>query len=230
MATEQHSAEKDLLRLIENPGEIESKKTGQAGGGQAAKASSKKMSLLDFSKRFKGNGAKKSFDLKAVFKGRKVVLQILFLATLGVFGYFVVTVVREYTKVKDTKNLAKFTKFTYIAEGKVANNAQIPGQDLGSAENAPEPNTDNLRNIFQRGAVKKDEPKKDDVSVILSDYRLAGISIAPDSKETYAMVKNVKTNITFFLKQGEQLDGMQLLNIFDNKLVLKVRGKDVELR
>ena len=78
--------------------------------------------------------------------------------------------------------------------------------------------------------MKKEEEKKEEGGVTLTDYRLVGLSPAADPNDSYVMIKNAKTNITFFLKKGEKLDGMELMNISENKITLKVKGKDVELR
>ena len=134
------------------------------------------------------------------------------------------TVAREYTKAKNTKSLAKFI---YITEGKETREAE-PAPD--AKQEAPENELSALRNIFKPDSMKKEEEKKDESTVSLADYRLVGISQAADPKEIYTMVKNVKTNITFFLKKGEKLDGMELMNIYDNKVVFKAKGREVELR
>jgi len=222
MTDTQHSAEKDLLRLIENPAEAEKKKSER----DAEQAPVRKISLFSFRKR-KTEGvaeAKKKFDAKSFLTDRKLILRLLFAATLGVFVYFVVTVFHEYSKAKNTKNLVKFT---YISSGRPAD---ASGSSEESNNDLPDGETSALRNIFKPDSVKKEEEKKDDTTITLNDYRLVGISQSSEPGEVYAMIKNAKTNITFFLKKGERLDGMELANIFDNKVILKVKGHDVELR
>src|SRR6185295_5194484 len=99
MTEQQYSAEKDLLKLIENPAEIETKKK-ELDAQTGAALSGKKRSF--FSKR--GEGQKKKLDLAGFFKDRKQILRLLFIATLCVLVYFVMTVMREYSKLKNTKN------------------------------------------------------------------------------------------------------------------------------
>ena len=228
MTDKQPSAEKDLLKLIENPGEADLKKLELAVGSPLVAEPGKKMSFFSFSKKDKKANAKKSPGLKVILFGRKQILRVLFAVTLCVFAYFIMTVAREYSKLKDTK---KLVNFTYISEGKEARVTGQPAADFKTAaDNAIEAETAGIRNIFKPDSAKKEEAKKDEATIVLNDYRLVGISFSPDPKETYAMVKNAKSNITFFLKKGEKLDGMELVNIFDNKVTLKVGGKEVELR
>lgn len=228
MADKVHSAEKDLLRLIENPGEVELKKAENAGKDAAEAEPVKKISLFSFSKRRKDAGSKKRFDVKTLLTDRRQILRVLFFLVFCAFVFFVVTVAREYSKSKNTKNLVKFT---YISQGKEARTSEsLSGDSGGGADSYLEKEIAGIRNIFKPDSVKKEEEKKDEGHVSLADYRLVGISQSSDPKEVYAMIKNVKTNITFFLKKEEKLDGMELVQIFENRILLKVRGKEVELR
>lgn len=223
MTEKQHSAEKDLLRLIENPGEAELKKSEIAVAAPVHETV-KKISLFSFAKRSKNQAPKKTFDLLATLSDRRLILKVLFAAMLCAAVYFVVTVAREYSKARSTKNLVKFT---YISDGKEARTTEPAAQDAVSQTPAE---ADGVRDIFKLDSVKKEDEKKDGGGASLADYRLVGISFSSDPKEVYAMIKNVKTNITFFLKKNEKLDGMELVNILDNRIVLNVKGKDVELR
>ena len=228
MADKVHSAEKDLLRLIENPGEAELKKSEITGTDPAGAEPVKKISLFSFSKRRQNKAAKKEFDLKAFLTDRRQILKVLFFLVLCAFIFFVATVAREYSKSKNTKNLVKFT---YISQGKEARSSDSLSEgSSGGTETYLEKEIAGIRNIFKPDSVKKEDEKRDEGYVSLADYRLVGISQSSDPKEIYAMIKNVKTNITFFLKKEEKLDGMELLNILENRILLKVRGKEVELR
>ena len=227
MTEGQYSAEKDLLKLIENPGEIESQKPKLVNVKASGKTFLKKLSVFSFLKHSKQVSPKTPFDLKSMLTDRKQILKLLFVITLCVFVFFIVTIFREYTRIKNMKNLVKFT---YVSQGKEAHTAETASDAKSLLDNGPEPDLTNPRNIFKAGPAKKEEEKKDDVTVALNDYRLVGISLEPDPKETYAMVKNIKTNITFFMKKGENLNGIEILNILDNKLILKVKGREVEFR
>ncbi len=225
MSQLQHSAEKDLLRLIENPGEAEQKKTELAAAQDEKTV--KKIALFSFARRKRNSGAKKKFSLAAALTDRKLILRILFVVTVCLFIYLIVTVAGEYSKSKNTKNM---TKFSFHSEGKEIKMIDGASVVSGEAEHPAGKESFNIRNIFKQDSGKKEEEKKDDVAAALADYRLVGISQSADPSEMYAMIKNAKTNITFFLKKGEKLEGMELVNIAENKVMLRVKGKEVELR
>ncbi len=226
MPDKQDSAEKDLLRLIENPGEVELRKAKVPVPGEGGKGLPKKISMFSFAKRSPKQSVRSPFSFQVFLTDRKQILRLLFVVMILFFAYFIAVVAIEFRKMKNTKNLVKFT---YISAGK---EARVNSEAVAGANTDPEIQleTANIRNIFKPGAAKKEDDKRDEGTVALTDYRLVGISLSADPNEIYAMIKNVKTNITFFLKKGEKLDGMELLSIFDNKLVLKVKDKEVELR
>ena len=87
-----------------------------------------------------------------------------------------------------------------------------------------------LRNVFKPFAKKIEEKKADDPSMKLAEYKLVGISIEHDPKDSYAMIENTKTNITFFVKRGENFAGLELVEILDEKLIFKSGGETVEFR
>ena len=121
-------------------------------------------------------------------------------------------------------------KFTYVSQGKEAQGGADTTVSVlkDGLDTVMEADSGPHRNIFKPGPAKKEEEKRDETTVALSDYRLVGLS--PDPQENYAMVKNTKTNITFFLKKGEFLNGMEIVDILENKLILKIKGKEVEFR
>ena len=226
MTEGQYSAEKDLLKLIENPGEAESQKSKALGLGSGGVL--KKLSPFSFlQKREKSASSPHSKKgLQETLFDRKFILKFLFVVTLCITAYFVFTIFREYRHSKNTKNLVKFT---YVSEGKEASKPTETAVSVLKEPDAPAGTQEGPhRNIFKPGPAKKEEERKDPVTVALGDYRLVGLSL--DQNETYAMVKNVKTNITFFLKKGEVLNGMEIVDILENKLVLNVQGKQVEFR
>ena len=105
MTEGQYSAEKDLLKLIENPGEAESQKARALAGGPAGGVL-KKISIFSFlKKREKTAGAaphvKRGFQ--ETLTDRKFILKILFITTLCVAIYFVATIIREYVRSKNTR-------------------------------------------------------------------------------------------------------------------------------
>ena len=211
--TPSSSAEKDLLKLIENPQEIETRKkaspverpatTRPAPGGKA-----------------RGKSAHKPFDLKAFLTDRKNIIKILFVIAVVVFVNLIVNIYVESRKLDRARNFNNFVvadKKIVIKEGEIAK----------IEEEQPE---GGFRNIFRPKQKKVEEAKVDPSTQVLQNYKLVGISIDPDPSGSSAMIENVKTNVTFFLHKGETLDGMELVDILDEKLILRVQGQTVEMR
>ncbi len=60
-------------------------------------------------------------------------------------------------------------------------------------------------------------------------YKLVGISQSSDPAETYVMVENSQTKLTYFLQYGQQVEGLELERILEDKVIVKIGGKSVEL-
>lgn len=230
MPEEQNSAEKDLLKLIENPQnadiqkkafEAEAAKTAQAAQAAAPAPAAAKSAKNATPK------AKFSFSLKHL-KQRKNILRGLGLLTVCGFFYLIFSIFNEYGKLQKAKNL---DKFTYIVNGREQKISQpeATAKDAEPKVAAPAADTP-FRNIFKPAAQKNVETKQDTAQNSLQDYKLVGISIDPGQEESYAMIENVKTKTTFFLKKGESLEGMELVSIREDKLLVKTQGQIVELR
>lgn len=233
MTDDQRSAEKDLLKLIENPGEAEAQKKALDESRPAPAAAGKKkargFSLFSFAKKGPAEVSHApSRGLAEILLDRRTAIRALALLTVIIFGYFIATAFTEYSKLQKTKN---FEKFNYIFEGK-EQNAPKTVLTLPSDTPAVEEKEPAIRNIFKPWAQRQEEgdvPGGNSGSAI-KDFKLVGISLTEDVKDSYAMVENSKTGITFFLKKGEKLAGMELLDITENKLIFKEGGKSVELR
>ena len=126
----------------------------------------------------------------------------------------------ESKKLKTARNFDNFV----VADKKII----IKEGEIAKVEEAE--NQSPLRNIFRPKQKKVEEAKPDPVKKVSDDYKLVGISIDPDPVNSSAMIESVKTNITFFLHKGEKLDGMELVDILEDKLILRVQGQTVELR
>lgn len=85
------------------------------------------------------------------------------------------------------------------------------------------------RNIFQpAGAVASGDGGASVVSVS-SSYRLVGIAAAADPSDTYVMVENTQTKLTYFLQYRQPVEGLELERILEDKVIVKIGGKSVEL-
>ena len=226
MAPEQASAEKELLKIIENPGAV-SKKPGVSGkAGLTVKkgAAGKK----------KEAGVSKALDLKALIKDRKFYIKVLGIVLFWVFIFFVVTFIREYLKLQNMKKIGQIAtsaqKQEKEAEHLVGENNPT-GADLSPQAKVSSPDEVD-RNIFRPGpSKKKEEPEKvDPVKAAFQDFKLVGTSLSVKSSESYAMVENIKSKTTQFLKEGDALSGAKLIRITEDKAVFQIGGRQVELR
>lgn len=217
---EQPSAEKDLLKIIENPKDIDAHKRKDADISAPAKIIRSDPEPKSVSKKFS------VFDVKNLLLNRKNIIRLLAVITAGVFVFFIFTTVQEYNNLKKAKNLDAFTLIVNGQEQKTSRAEASSGGFLNSIEDTGA----SLRNIFRPGASKTEESKKESAASPLADFKLVGISVASSPSDSYAMIENTRTKITFFLKKGEKLEGMELLEIFEDKLSLKAQGEIVELR
>ncbi len=217
MAEESRSAEKDLLKIIENP---------QSAAAQPAKAQG-----ADADAKGRGGKAGKSrkgpkvppVDLKTLLFNRHSVIKILFSVSLIVLLYLIYSIISEAKKLKVARNFG-----TFIAGEQTAPDAKKTGLaasvDFSALTDGP------LRNIFRPKKVVVDVPKADQATDALKNYKLVGLSLEPDQKDSQAMVENTTSSVTFFVKRGEVLDGMEIVDILEDRLILKVNGQRTELR
>lgn len=226
MAEGAKSAEKELLKLIEHPEELELQKSQffgrqELGGGKLLR----KLSLgnlfakATFNK--KGTSKQKTFSLTP-----KLINQFLFTGTGLLFIYFVITFFSEASKFGKSEDLiytagGKEQKMTMGGDDKRKNLLEKIGGKIV------------FRNLFAPFSKKEEEETTagEGLSILkLKDYKLVGISIEENPDNSYAMIENTKTGITFFLKKGEELDGVKVLEIFEEKVVLAFQGETLELR
>ena len=216
MSDPKPSAEKDLLKLIENPGAAQSQPVSGAPAAAAAKAPAKAASAKPHLK---------IPSLKNILSDSKLMIKALFSVAAVIFVYFIFNVFHEFSFLEKAKNVKNF-EHAKTAESRVKS-AQVPG--LAESEEAGDDFS--LRNVFKPFAKKKpEETQKDETTSKLQDLKLVGISIEPNPADSYAMIENTKTSVTFFVKKGETFLGMELFQIAEDKLLFKSGGQIVELR
>lgn len=103
-----------------------------------------------------------------------------------------------------------------------------PAQEkAASARAAIDPALDN-RNIFQPAGTMT-AVSSESASSGQPMYRLVGISESKNLSETYVMVENSQTKLTYFLQYGQPVEGLELERILEDKVIVKIGGKAVEL-
>lgn len=85
------------------------------------------------------------------------------------------------------------------------------------------------RNIFQPAGAVVATPDGAANSGAAGAYKLVGISESKDAAETYVMIENSQTKLTYFLQYGQPVEGLELERILEDKVIVKIGGKAVEL-
>lgn len=219
-AKEHHSAEKELLRIIENPAQVEEQR-------RSLRPRPRKSAVMALGPM--ADSLRSLLNPRAALRrltDSKSLVKVLTFVAVAVFGYFILTLLAEFSKLKKSSNV---DRFVMISGGQIQAEPSAGG---GFAVDPDALRIKGLRNVFKPGPDKKreEELKLQETSAPIVDYKLVGIAIESDRESSYAMIENVKTNITFFLKKGDLLDGMQLTSIEEDKLVFSIGGKTFELR
>jgi len=225
MAEEKGSAEKDLLKIIENPGDPSSKGKGESAK-KPQRGSAKKKFALPAGDSFasiitKGKDAVKSFEFKKLLQFKFLNL-FLFGAAFFLFISLFVTVMME------SSSLRRANQFTENAVEQIKQ-VEMPPEEPEEEEIAEVPPS---RSLFKLGPVALPEEEQEQIALsqVLENFKLVGIALEPDSDDSYAMVENTSSNVTYFLKRGERLSNMKVVEITDNTVVFDIGGKIAELR
>lgn len=68
------------------------------------------------------------------------------------------------------------------------------------------------------------------LSELAKSLRVAGISWAEDIKDRYVMIEDVSSKITYFLKEGDKVLGIDVKNIYKDHISLSYMNDAMELR
>lgn len=216
MAEESRSAEKDLLKIIENPQAASgrSSQTETPADKKAGKKAGKAAKLPKFA----------PADLKAALLNRHSVIKILVGITIVVFLYLIYSVIAESEKLKAARSFGGIRVPSQQMSADEQKAGLASSVDLGALTDGP------LRNIFRPKKAVEETPKVDQTAEVIKNYKLVGLAFEPEGEESQAMIENTTSNVTFFVKRGEVLEGMEILDILEDRLVLKVNGVRTELR
>ena len=226
MATnESLTPEKQLLKLIENPKQASVRVESAKREGKKWFSFPALKGRLDF---WKGTSVKQWFSLKKFSQSAhgleriNVVLKILIVLVAIYTGYSVFKMVKE---IKNAANLI-------LAPDSTAPDAPAPALGLQNVSYYLEKIKG--RNIFVSAqpepvvtaekvaaeGVPGEDPFK--------DFSLVGIAWSNDPE---AMIEDTKLNRTFFMKRGQVLlNGVRVVTIFKDKVILGHKNKEFELR
>ena len=85
------------------------------------------------------------------------------------------------------------------------------------------------RDLFKASLEEKKDSQDQNVvnlSQIIKDLKLVGILL---DQRPQAMIKDLKTNQTMFLNQGQQIDGVTVAEILEGKVILNYQDQKTEL-
>lgn len=226
MATDESlTPEQQLLKLIENPKEASVRVENVKREGKKLVSLPALKGRLDF---WKGVSAKKIFSLKSFSQSPRGMEQV------NVVLKFLIFIMVIY---------AAFVVFTTVQGIKKASNL-ILSPDKAAATEGLEPVTVlqsvayylekvKGRNVFT--AVVPEKPKEPEAPATeveeenpFKNCNLVGIAWSDDPE---AMVEDKGLGRTFFVRRGQLLaNGLRVVTIFRDKVILSFKGKEYELR
>lgn len=65
---------------------------------------------------------------------------------------------------------------------------------------------------------------------LIKNLKLVGISIAVNPQDSYALIEDLATKNTYFLKKDETIKGLTVASILNDKVIFSYQDKQVELR
>ncbi|MDD5080931.1 MAG: hypothetical protein PHC58_02930 [Candidatus Omnitrophica bacterium] len=209
------SAEKELLKTIE--------------GGSALKEvnlSKNSASILSL----RGRGEFLISNFQKIFTSDKQALFSLvnniLLGVILVIGIFmVVEFIRGYARLN---SVPKFT----LGEGNDEIAEQLKFFDIKNKEDYY--NVLVARNIFNPAEEKKKfvEQEKDisEVAQLLNNFKMVGFYWTPDEQEKYAMIEDSASQLTYYLKEGDDFMSFKVEKVDTDKVIMSFDDEEITLR
>ena len=228
MAEKEPSAEKQLLNLIESgSGQDASKEASHAGGAIGSVGKKPPVYSIDVIRGrvaywqeicrgfFQGKDLSFSLD---IFNNALLGLMLCLAAYLGIFAlvqsggrkHLLGLTAPEFSKSQEKTAFESLMNPELLKE-------KIRLRDLFS----PKPETKSEEVKMEQG------PSVDD---LVKDLRLVGISYSPATNESYVMVENIKTELTYILQEGDTIANFVIEQILSDKVVMRIGGETVELK
>ncbi len=88
------------------------------------------------------------------------------------------------------------------------------------------------RNIFKpyQPMHAKSTPGQVDVSQRLSKFKLVGVSWLDLPETASVMIEDTQSHVTYFLKQGEQLEGVTVKTIYTDRAVFSYENEEITIK
>lgn len=166
---------------------------------------------------------RKPFFIAAGGMSLAVVNRGLYLLTAIALIFFVITLAFGGVRLAGVKHHIKSLE----AKGAVA---ARPAAEPSTAKVVTADAALSNCNIFQpAGAVVVAGDSGASVMNVSNTYRLVGISASAKADDTYVMIENTQTKLTYFLQYRQPIEGLELERILEDKVIVKIGGKSVEL-
>lgn len=216
MAKKKFTPEEQLLELIEKRGERWSEKIRRKKGFSLNLAKLKK-----FGRKAKRESVRNASSLKARFEKQnlKTLNKMLLIACVALIGYSATDFIFKSVDIGKIHKKGRVEKHEKVKEPA----AVKPRPFVYYLEMVQR------RNIFSPiglEEVKKPEIKEEDLSKMVEDLILVGISWG---KEPIAMVEDKKIKKTYFLRKGDAINQFKVDDVAENKVILGYNGCKLEL-
>jgi len=212
MTEEKITPEERLLKIIENPKELEKQKIPPAFKLGAAKATARKL-LFDI-KRIDKRAILKQFNLTLV---NRVVFGCCIIFTIGCIAGFI-------------RTQSRFNNgFLEILSGLGAQEAESSEKSSYKLSIRDISQQAARRNIFAllSSGIADQPPEKVNMEAAASNFKLVGVMW---SENPQAMIEDTKMQKTYLLNSGEKMGDFMIKNIFREKVIISKDSQEWELR
>ncbi len=160
------------------------------------------------------------------FKLFKNITLILIVVTLVSAGNLFFSTTMSIFKLSNINNYFLAAERQSVSASQTKNSLSFDT----NAQMAVEPGLTN-RNVFLPVELNDSSPLESVTAAFnpAASYKLVGISESSNRSDTFVMVENVRTKMTFLLPYGQAVEGLELEEVIGNKIRVKIGGTSVEL-
>ena len=156
-------------------------------------------------------------------KNNSIIYMVIGILVIGIF--MVVEFIRGYARLN---SVPKFT----LGEGNDEIVEQLKFFDIKNKEDYY--NVLVARNIFNPAEEKKKfvEQEKDisEVAQLLNNFKMVGFYWTPDEQEKYAMIEDSASQLTYYLKEGDDFMSFKVEKVDTDKVIMSFDDEEITLR